>query len=826
MALDNVITLISDAIEASYYLSPAEPGLNRDEVMGVMAALGHPPGEVADALDRLVASARLTPGSRGLVFRPDTFPVYLEQFEYVFDGDPRNRQAFAYVADLLRDASRDKGVRNTRLSANFLAMRGASMGFPEADMILAAYWLSWMKIATISDGIITPTDRLLKGKNADPQQALLVAARRPDFVRVYDATRDIVAQRSERLGWRELRDNLHRLDIRLGLAPDEELTLDTIISLFADTGESVSLDDVLRMLPQYDVRRIVHARFEQSGLIHTRTDTRVLPSLLALQRAPDLFMSLLLALNEALQNARVQWEGKTIRAPLTGPHGLLPIARPDAKQNRVVREIRLLLDSLSFAPALYPANTTEVEIRDEVRHLDTLPKLIEYQANMRDVGASVRANFESSYTAFLATMLVEAERSFHVFESIDLRNVARQLNLDVATVRRFVERARNEGIFEDVHARNAEVHRAVRPHPDSNVERAPVLHEQLARWLVQQGDGQNTTSRVSLGSITGQRAENQDRTVFARIRGANRMQLEIAIICDGIGGMEDGALCACLALASFLSELATSQSSNVRALLERAIDAANRDVFRMRAGRGGTTLSSVVFFDSNALACHVGDGRIYGLNETGTLTQLSPDDTVKGQLDAMGVEREENVPLHERLVQYVGMGEELHAHIFPIPADTKLAILTSDGAHRVGMPIFQHLARHAPNSESLVARLLALADWTGGIDNASAIALPTQPAMDSAGTASVVEVWSPVAKAEFFEARGTTSKGVAEERAHYQRPTEKRHRKRRSTDSPNEIEEAPEMELSFSVGPASPSISPAVEETEPKRTATERGRKQ
>lgn len=253
------------------------------------------------------------------------------------------------------------------------------------------------------------------------------------------------------------------------------------------------------------------------------------------------------------------------------------------------------------------------------------------------------------------------------------------------------------------------------------------IQNRLGRALEAQGSSKvvRTHSGAALGSSVGLvRKRNEDCCLVARasFAPADRSNFTVAIVCDGLGGMSDGREAAILAASAFTAHLFCSSAIDWEGRLSQAIVYANSVVYRRLRGDGGTTLSAVISSHDSVMFCHVGDSRIYGVMPDRALEQLSRDDTINALLKRQ--EGEAEAPKDSRLLQFVGMGEEMEAQIARVPGHCRSVLLTSDGAHDVPLAVFQRVVSAAAGGSDLVRKLLTLSDMTGGRDNASAILLP------------------------------------------------------------------------------------------------------
>lgn len=252
------------------------------------------------------------------------------------------------------------------------------------------------------------------------------------------------------------------------------------------------------------------------------------------------------------------------------------------------------------------------------------------------------------------------------------------------------------------------------------------LFENINNWLCRSnshGSGMQPIDILDeicvLGSTLGcVRTENQDRAVFMRYTSnvTNHSFLLFAL-CDGIGGMRDGRICANIALAEMIQHMVINREQNkhLQECLDIAIRAANEKIFVQYNGQGGTTLSVVAVDKKDIIGSNVGDSRIYQYDDR-SLNQISIDDTIEAR---MNIKNE----FSKGLIQYVGMGNDLIPN--KISISTEMGILiTSDGVHNVGDDDLKKIIKYASSSNDIVKKLLYLSSWFGGQDNASLIVLP------------------------------------------------------------------------------------------------------
>jgi serine/threonine protein phosphatase PrpC len=248
---------------------------------------------------------------------------------------------------------------------------------------------------------------------------------------------------------------------------------------------------------------------------------------------------------------------------------------------------------------------------------------------------------------------------------------------------------------------------------------------------------------IAIATDTGLvRTENQDRTAVLRFQLTENCSSIVAILCDGMGGMDSGSECASLAVTSFLLSCVQNNNLPLKERILIAVKNANNTVFKKYHGNGGATLSAFIADGKEGvLAVNVGDSRIYSI-EKDRLSQLTTDDTISGQL---AYEDKDSYGRNE-LLQYVGMGQGIEPHVMTLSNNALLPniLLTSDGAHFLNAQIMGSIINHATDYALAIKRLIELAKWCGGHDNASGIVVTNLSSLltpRSNFDSRVIEIW-------------------------------------------------------------------------------------
>ena len=286
------------------------------------------------------------------------------------------------------------------------------------------------------------------------------------------------------------------------------------------------------------------------------------------------------------------------------------------------------------------------------------------------------------------------------------------------------------------------------------------VQTQLTNWLLRRtttgGVRRVAPLAAAIASETGNvRADNQDRAVIARGRDRNGRDYAVVAVADGIGGMRDGAACASLAIGALIAALdqqARRQDVDGDQWIRKAVFAADAAVYAQSRGNGGSTLVALVIrpgFSAHWIS--VGDSRVYGANGK-SLVQMSVDDTIAGQLG----KNLEGVAEQSKLLQFIGMGSELEPHIVELGHGAADAVLlTTDGVHYLSSTPnwLGQIVSNAPDPGTCVKRLVELAKWCGGPDNATVamISLSANWEPDNRPSYLCLEVWDAFGELQILQ---------------------------------------------------------------------------
>lgn len=247
---------------------------------------------------------------------------------------------------------------------------------------------------------------------------------------------------------------------------------------------------------------------------------------------------------------------------------------------------------------------------------------------------------------------------------------------------------------------------------------------------------------IELGSLTDvgcQRDENQDAYCYFEPESDQEFLRKgrLAVVADGMGGYEGGAMASSIAADVIRKTYAASASDDPETALVEAMIAAHLAIRKYarehpEQSKMGTTCTAAVLREDRLIYGQVGDSRLY-LMRGGQITQLTRDMTVTERMVEQGLLRPEEVSTHPDrhvLTAAMGVGESIAAE-FPqeamaiLPND--ILLLCSDGLHDL-VSGQEMLAVATKNSAGDACKqLVETAKQRGGPDNITVQILKIRP---------------------------------------------------------------------------------------------------
>ena len=205
--------------------------------------------------------------------------------------------------------------------------------------------------------------------------------------------------------------------------------------------------------------------------------------------------------------------------------------------------------------------------------------------------------------------------------------------------------------------------------------------------------------RIDQGCIShiGRRKDQQDAYGFSNFEDAAFIAHGgvMAIVCDGMGGLEKGGDAAHLAVKTLLDcYMAKAPEQTISDALDQAIVMVNNAVVQLglqtkNVGNVGTTLAVAVIYNDQLFWRTAGDSRIY-LKRNAKLKQLNVDHSYTQELlqnlstNGMSADEAINHPNGNALVSYLGIGEPLQIDKNELPVKLQLddvLLICTDGLY-------------------------------------------------------------------------------------------------------------------------------------------------
>ena len=231
------------------------------------------------------------------------------------------------------------------------------------------------------------------------------------------------------------------------------------------------------------------------------------------------------------------------------------------------------------------------------------------------------------------------------------------------------------------------------------------------------------------------RTENQDS-----VRAEAFPDGVLALVCDGMGGMQNGSAASKIAISAAEEKFRASykegmEPEEICELLRACAADANQKVYQAAVhssipSRMGTTLVGAFARDDICCIVNVGDSRAYLIGSEGAARQLTTDHTVVQLLYQKGVITADMRATHERrneLMRAIGVtGRVLSdTQCFALAEDMQV-LLCSDGFY--GMVSDEKIAEIVRETEpdKVPERCIEAANEAGGKDNISVILLTSR----------------------------------------------------------------------------------------------------
>jgi serine/threonine protein phosphatase PrpC len=238
------------------------------------------------------------------------------------------------------------------------------------------------------------------------------------------------------------------------------------------------------------------------------------------------------------------------------------------------------------------------------------------------------------------------------------------------------------------------------------------------------------------------RKSNEDALLIADLTGDNLIEEQkitrfevgargvLLAVSDGMGGHRAGEVASAMVIESLKHSMTLDrQSQPGDALIERAVERANREVWHAAAKPGrermGATVTALFVQGDVVHIAEVGDSRAY-LLRGGVLHQVTRDQSYVQVLVDSGVitpEEAETAPMKNVILQAMGQKSDVTVALGRLALRQRdCFIICSDGlSNKVSPDEMRHVILTATRLDAACAKLIELAKDHGGEDNITVI---------------------------------------------------------------------------------------------------------
>jgi protein phosphatase len=210
------------------------------------------------------------------------------------------------------------------------------------------------------------------------------------------------------------------------------------------------------------------------------------------------------------------------------------------------------------------------------------------------------------------------------------------------------------------------------------------------------------------------RTENQDSLGYIKV-GTN----DLFVICDGVGGLPNGALASKTAVDSIISDFSMTSTATPETHLQSAMKRAQNAVMKTNPKPLGTTVVALYLGDGTAYAAWCGDSRIYHFRNN-ILHWMSRDHNILHDILNKGKSKGNMFMNPQALNRFFGREFEVKSdyYSFSVEAGDYL-LLCSDGLSSFLMEsdIIHAITNNSPQDASDLMERKLLTEEIGAPDN-------------------------------------------------------------------------------------------------------------
>ncbi len=246
---------------------------------------------------------------------------------------------------------------------------------------------------------------------------------------------------------------------------------------------------------------------------------------------------------------------------------------------------------------------------------------------------------------------------------------------------------------------------------------------------------------ASCGQSVGQQRSHNEDALYSMtsmlVSNERQFPFGIYIVADGMGGHQHGELAseiATLTMAEHILEHIYSRQirpnplppeTSLREILTEGVIKAHSAILGYAPG-GGTTLTTLIIYDSHMAIAHVGDSRVYSVDTEGTVRPLTRDHSLVKRLEELGQLTPEEAAIHPQrnvLIRALGQGEPFEPEIItgPLPESGYLLVCSDGLWGLVTDKVLGAIIKTTPLLSEACQKMIDAANNAGGPDNITAV---------------------------------------------------------------------------------------------------------
>ncbi|MCL2592343.1 MAG: Stp1/IreP family PP2C-type Ser/Thr phosphatase [Defluviitaleaceae bacterium] len=225
------------------------------------------------------------------------------------------------------------------------------------------------------------------------------------------------------------------------------------------------------------------------------------------------------------------------------------------------------------------------------------------------------------------------------------------------------------------------------------------------------------------------RTKNEDS--FIVITEPINILENLLIVADGMGGHKAGEIASSLSVKTFVEHIKNTNFSEEQILdnLTDGVRVANYEVLKLSSSNPdfegmGTTFTACSIYNNKLYVSHIGDSRLYVINDDG-ITQITHDHSYVAEILKSGEITKEEAKVHPRrnaLTRAIGISSEVEVDgfLYSLKKGDKVLICSDGLTDMIDENEILQIVENKSLEDGL-KELIYIANKNGGMDNITAI---------------------------------------------------------------------------------------------------------